>query len=392
MQVLTIVPMWIKIVLNRKNKGEEKIMGSELAELDEQYWVEKAKPLVWGLYENNSLNSLKLLDTYLSRINARKSDQTEVRFTKAEFEKLVGVDRIRSEDMEKYADSLMQTLTVRGNKRKDGSYDYMKKNLFSDSSCIFDDDMGQYVITIDCNPKYKEFFFNLSKNGHIRYKLKNTIRLTSKYSVKLYGILVDMYFCGKGTWEVSLDELKRHLVITADRYKEFKFIRAEILKKCQKEINDKTDINFEFKTFGRPVKKVIFTINRLEENEVDSCQTKEEQQEKIKEDWTNKDYIIHYLKENLEITSAASLNSIAKNILINARNKEYVDQAIKLSKGMNCKNLGAVINNFIINGFSVPVEQEQKKQVSKNKFTSYRNQRNYTKEEFRELEKLLLSK
>ena len=61
---------------------------------------------------------------------------------------------------------------------------------------------------------------------------------------------------------ISIKELKKFLNCTAVRYNEFKFFNSEILKKCHKEINKKTDISYNYTTIkkGRNVFAIRFEI------------------------------------------------------------------------------------------------------------------------------------
>ena len=67
-------------------KGEkEEIIGK----LDPKYWVQKSDPLVLMRSVPFSLGELKILDTYISRINAADNSRRTVVFTKEEYESLI---------------------------------------------------------------------------------------------------------------------------------------------------------------------------------------------------------------------------------------------------------------------------------------------------------------
>ena len=78
-----------------KDKKEE-IKGN----LDQRYWVQKSDPLVLMRSVPFSLGELKVLDTYISRINAAEDSRTTVIFTKDEYEELMGISKINAEDLE----------------------------------------------------------------------------------------------------------------------------------------------------------------------------------------------------------------------------------------------------------------------------------------------------
>ena len=69
------------------------------------------------------------------------------------------------------------------------------------------------------------------------------------------------------TWEIGLDELKEMLNCTAETYDRYKYFNDAILKKCHKELNEKTDCHFDYEPVkrGRAIIGVQFTIKSLAE-------------------------------------------------------------------------------------------------------------------------------
>ena len=109
----------------------------------------------------------------------------------------------------------------------------------------------------------KKMMQNIDNILYLRYRLKNVINLTSRYSYVLFLYLLDNRF--RKSWCIDLADLKALLTCNADRYKQFKFFNAEILKKCHRELCEKTDINFDYKPIkrGRSVSAVEFTVNTI---------------------------------------------------------------------------------------------------------------------------------
>ncbi len=227
--------------------------------LDDDYIVEKSRKLVLMKEVPFALGELKMLDTYLSRINARDPEATTVRFTKEEYEDLMGIERMRPERLGKYVDSMMgKVITVPDENLKGG---WRKYTLFDYSECDQDEN-GQWWIDLSCTTKAKALFFNLEGVGYIRYQLKNVLPLASKYSVLMYIYLLDNRF--RKSWEVSLAELRQRVFrcesdFYADNFKNFK---QDILDKALKEVNAKTDLTFEYETvkLGRKVSKIKFNL------------------------------------------------------------------------------------------------------------------------------------
>lgn len=68
---------------------------SEENTLNAGHLVEKSKKLVWAKFQDWGAGELRLLDVYLSRINAREPDSSNVRFTLKEYADLIGVSDLR---------------------------------------------------------------------------------------------------------------------------------------------------------------------------------------------------------------------------------------------------------------------------------------------------------
>ena len=223
--------------------------------LDEKYIVEKSKALVWAQFQNYSPGELKILDTYLSRINPRNPDSSLVTFTKKEYADLMGLDSdIRTEQLKTYTGGLLSNVVTINLPEKG----YVQYPLFSEAKCYLDDKSGQVTIEVDCNHKLKEAFFDIASNGYVRYQLKNIISLKSQYSVRLYPKLKDRPY----GWTVPVTELREMLGATAASYDVFKDFNKHVLQKAVKEINDITDINVTTENIrkGRSVVSIKFKV------------------------------------------------------------------------------------------------------------------------------------
>lgn len=214
-----------------------------VSNLQDDYIIEKSRPLMLMKEVPFELGELKVLDTYLSRIDARDPKATTVRFSKNEYEDLMGIERMHPERLGKYVDSLMQKIITVPDKRARGGW--RKYTLFCASECGQDEN-EQWWIDLTCTQEAKKLFFNLEKIGYIRYQLKNVLPLTSKYSVLLYIYLLDNRF--RCEWDISVDELREKIfrnnsTYYANTYKDFK---RDILDKAIKEVNAKTDLTFEY--------------------------------------------------------------------------------------------------------------------------------------------------
>lgn len=228
---------------------------------NEKLLIQKSNPLLTLSETALTLPELKILDAYLARINSHEPEKRQITFEKGELENLLGITRILKKDLSDRIDNLFQIVTIQDNKFPNK---FKKIALFESAECMQDEN-GLWQINLMCTNSAMEYIFNVENLGYLKYRLKNVVNLTSRYSYVLYLFLEDKFYIKK--WEVSLYELKKMLNCNAERYKEFKFFNSEILKKCKKEINEKTTINFEYVPIkkGRKVVAIEFKIKRVPE-------------------------------------------------------------------------------------------------------------------------------
>ena len=254
--------------------------------LDEKYLVEKSKALVWAQFQDYSSGELKILDTYLSRINPRDPDSSLVKFTKKEYAELMGLDAdLRTEQLKGYTSGLLSNVVTIDMPEKG----YVQYPLFSEAKCFLDEETGQVTIEVDCNHKLKPAFFDIAKNGYVRYQLKNIISLKSQYSMRLYPKLKDKQKFG---WTVLVEDLRKELGATAASYDSFKAFNRAVLQKAITEINEITDINVTAENIrkGRFVTAIRFTVEEKQQILLDKDQAAlfhEEEEEQITLDGVN---------------------------------------------------------------------------------------------------------
>ena len=221
--------------------------------------VQKSNPLQSLSETTMTLSEFKILDAYLSRIDSHKPDERYVCFEKGELEKLLGVDKINKSDLEKRIDNLFQAVTIRDSSKPNG---FTKIGLFARADCNQDEN-GQWQVNLACSAEAMEYVFNIENIGYLKYRLKNVVDLTSRYSYVLYLYLENNLY--RMSWEISLGELKSLLRCTADTYTEYKRFNDLVLKKCNKELNEKTSNKYSYKPIksGRKVTHIEFNVDTL---------------------------------------------------------------------------------------------------------------------------------
>ncbi len=241
----------------RKKKAEPLIGMSR--DPESKLTVQKSRPLTALWQSELSLAEFKILDAYLARINSKNPDQRSVVLPKGELERALGVTRINREDLNQRLSHLSKPIDLaKGNKKK-----IHLLGLFEEAEAEQDEN-GIWQIKLTCTQSAMKYFFNVEKLGYFRYKLRCITSMTSRYTYILFTYLESNRF--RESWEVNLDELKELLNCHEDElYKEFKMFNQRILKRCQKELAEKTECRFTYEPIrkGRSVSSIRFTLELL---------------------------------------------------------------------------------------------------------------------------------
>ena len=247
-----------------RKKKIEPITG--LSRIPDDMLVQKSLPL-FGLWRSNlSLPEFKILDTYLARIDSRKPDKRIVRLEKGELEQLLGVKKINIQELKLRLRHLMESVVEVDDFAKPKAFRLV--SLFEQAVCE-QDEFGLWQVDLECTQKAMEYFFNVENLGYLRYKLRCVVVLTSRYSYILFAYLESNRF--RKSWEVDVDVLKQILHCEQEKtYKEFKRFNDLLLKRCYKELTEKTECRFTYEPIkkGRSVRFIRFTVETLPEIEV----------------------------------------------------------------------------------------------------------------------------
>lgn len=230
----------------------------------EKLTVQKSTPLQSLAQTDLTLPELKLLDVYLSRIDSHDPEKRTVQIEKGELERVLGVTRILQDDLDTRLRHLFQVIKVKDDTKRRG---FKLVSLFEEADAEPDEKTGLWTVTLTCTPSAREYIFNIENLGYLRYRLKNIVELKSRYSYILFMYLENNRSRHRKTWEIGLDELKEMLNCTAETYDRYKYFNDAILKKCHKELNEKTDCHFDYEPVkrGRAIIGVQFTIKSLAE-------------------------------------------------------------------------------------------------------------------------------
>ncbi|KYH30450.1 replication initiation protein [Clostridium tepidiprofundi DSM 19306] len=137
---------------------------------------------------------------------------------------------------------------------------------------------GKGIIEVEFSRKLKPYLLNLKKD-FVTYALMQVSKLSSKYAIRLYELLKQYSYRKIITF--SINDFRLLVGIEDNKYPRYNNLKERVIKIAMKEINNKTDIKFEFEEIktGRKVTGIRFYIEKnqtfkKEQNIVD--QTKQE--------------------------------------------------------------------------------------------------------------------
>lgn len=219
--------------------------------------VQKSRPLFELWRSDLTLSEFKILDTYLSRIDSHHPENRSVIFNKGKLEELLGVKQIRPKDLDARLSHLQKTAVDLG----DGE-NIDRITLFERAQGVRDEN-GIWQVTLTCTPSAMKYIFDIEHLGYLRYQIRSITQLTSLYSYILFTYLEYNRF--RKSWVVSLEELKNTLNCTDESYNEYKIFNNRILKRCHKELSEKTELTYSYEPIrrGRRVAAIRFTLGTL---------------------------------------------------------------------------------------------------------------------------------
>lgn len=238
-----------------KDKG---VISGITTNPDDKLIVQKSNPLLNLWRSSLTLAEFKILDIYLSRINSHDPEKRTVIFQRGEIERALGVSRILKSDLRERLRGLYKLVDI------DTENGGMKQfPLFMESEAVPDKN-GVWRVRLTCSPGAMEYIFNIDHLGYLQYQLRSITALTSRYSYILFLYLEQNRY--RKTWEIDLDELKEMLSCDSDKtYTEFKRFNDLVLKKCRRELTEKTGCRFDYETVksGKKVTAIRFTLETL---------------------------------------------------------------------------------------------------------------------------------
>lgn len=243
---------------------------------------------------------------------------------------------------------------------------------------------GTGMVELEFSPQLKPYMLKLNEL-FTQYKLANILSMKCKYSPRIYEILKCNEFKKQGYVEIEVDELRK-LLKAEDIYLKYNDFKRKILEQTQKELNNLSDINFNFEEIktGRKVTSLKFFIksNKIKNNELAitsyNNNTNDNYNDKIEDDMQEEIKTIIEMMKDHNITQSEAIK------IYNSSNKdiEYISKIYNHFKNKNADNFVALMIKMVKPGVFIEPKKNSKK-TSFNNFTG----RDY---DYDDLEKKLL--
>ena len=222
--------------------------------------VKKADVVVKARYKLNPL-SLKFITTLISSIKRSDEINELYIFKVKDFQELT---KLKRKDLywavkEALKELLEKPIYIPKGKDKDDN-SFLMLNWVASAEYK----EGEGLVEFEISNKLRPYLLEAQKK-FLKYKLENILPLRSSYSIRLYEILKDWYemnnrYGNKAEKIIKVDELREMLEIP----KSYRFndVKRFVLNKSKKELEEHTDIIFDFEEIktGRKVTHLKFII------------------------------------------------------------------------------------------------------------------------------------
>lgn len=219
-----------------------------------------------------SLQAQRIYLYAVSQVDENAENFNIIKFSLSDYADMAGIELTRLyKDIEDIAKELMGAVV----KIKISDDHWKMYHLMS--TCEY----NRGTLTIKFDKEMKPYLLNL-KERYSQHFLETTIKFSSKYSIRIYQILKANQYKFElhniDYIEFDLVTLREMLGLDKTQYKLFKDFRVNVLDKAKDEINEKSDIKFDYDTLklGRKVVGIKFMMeNNFEDLSLVKLYTKE---------------------------------------------------------------------------------------------------------------------
>lgn len=198
--------------------------------------VVKSNDLIQKSRFSLTTNQQKIILYLISKLKYKDTDFTECKVDIKDFCKVCGIDLSNGRRYNELKNSIKQIADKSIWLEKENGDETLVRWI--EKPTIHKNDG---VITIRLDDDLKPYLLEL-KEKYTQYELIYTLKMKSKYSIRLYELLKSRQYdkLKEYTVKYSIDELKK--LLDAENYKTFKDFRRRVLDKATEEINSYSDI------------------------------------------------------------------------------------------------------------------------------------------------------
>jgi hypothetical protein len=228
------------------------------SKIKKNYIIEKSNALNEMRSNNMTLQELRLLSIYMSKINARDKSTSAVQFLLADLHAIMDVDMkgIRASYYSDIAESLLHKIVKIPYRGGFKAFSLFKRVVFARN------DENLYYFGLEAHEDSLPLLFDL-KGDYFKYELWNALRLRGKNQLRMYEVLKQ--YERAGCRIVLVEDLKEMLGIDKNDYPQFKYFKRDVLETCKKALAENTDISFTYEPHskkGRKIHELKFTITK----------------------------------------------------------------------------------------------------------------------------------
>lgn len=127
-------------------------------------------------------------------------------------------------------------------------------------------------VELEISSKLKPYLLEL-KERFTSYHLQHVLSLSSSYSMRIYELLKQYQYIKHKKRTIKLQQLREWLGFVGEngnKYRQYGHFKAKVLRYAYKDINENTDIKFEFEEVknGRKVEGITFIIHNNDPQEM----------------------------------------------------------------------------------------------------------------------------
>lgn len=205
-----------------------------------QLFVVKANTLIQKSRFSLSLQQSKIILYLISKIQPSDTEFTEYQFSIPDFCRVCGIDYDSGKN---YSDIKRQikeiadkSLWVELEEDEETLIRWIERPYINKK---------QGIIRIKLDELMKPFLLQL-KERYTQYQLIYTLRMKSKYSLRLYEIIKSFFYNKLGSYSkiFSVDELKK--LLDAEKYSRFCDLHKDVIKTAVEEINRYSDLDLSY--------------------------------------------------------------------------------------------------------------------------------------------------